>query len=207
MQMRLPVHVWAMLTRGREAVGSITFYSGPTERVRWREYDGERCWKSSSDGIPYAAISKNSVTLRIVWMRLNGRWHLELWEGCVDEEWSLSWTCEVGRRVHDMGEVSRRFTAVPSPGGCIPQEILLHMLQQFDRVCTATSFDTQAAHLALKGWPSRSLLAAVSGTCRAWFAICAPELYRWTHVRSARISELMEDLSKQGSHKIGRAHV
>ena len=44
------------------------------------------------------------------------------------------------------------------------------------------------------------MLAAASGTCRAWLAICAPKLYRRINVRSSRIDELVIDLSKPGSH-------
>ena len=40
----------------------------------------------------------------------------------------------------------------------------------------------------------------MSGTSRAWFKICAPELYRWIYTRSSSVRELIEDLSKPGSH-------
>ena len=41
----------------------------------------------------------------------------------------------------------------------------------------------------------------MSGTSRAWFKICAPELYRRILFRSPRtVRELIEDLSKPGSH-------
>ena len=49
------------------------------------------------------------------------------------------------------------------------------------------------------GSQGKRVLATASASCRPWFAICAPILYRKIFVRSSSISKLIEDLSMAGS--------
>ena len=76
------------------------------------------------------------------------------------------------------------------------------MLKEFDWVRPAVSLAAEVSHSTFQGWWwSRGVLAAASGTCRAWFAFCAPDLYRRVLVLPSRSAdELVEDLSKPGSH-------
>ena len=60
--------------------------------------------------------------------------------------------------------------------------------------------DALVSHSTFQYLGDRSVLAAASGTCRAWLAFCAPELYHWIFVPSSRVAECIADLSKPGSH-------
>lgn len=92
-----------------------------------------------------------------------------------------------------MGSVQQSAT-MHSLGGNVPQEVLRYMLEQFDWVCSVLSSAASASHCALQQRSVR-VLAAASGTCRAWFAICAPILYRRIRVTAYCGPSLVEVLS------------
>ena len=141
---------------------------------------------------------------RMVWVKRDGRWHGEwTWEAYErDEEWDIGLCLEVNinRRWREMGDVRPPEPALKLSSN-IPQEVLICMLKEFYWMRSAISLAAELSRSTFQDWGDRSVLAAASGTCRAWLAICAPELYRCICVRSSRrVDELIEDLSKPGSH-------
>ena len=91
MRMRLPVHVWGILTRGREAesvqieqVSDAEYQcEGIGFRERWREYDGEQCWpwRTKEDGDPTVREWTEFFVARMMWTRISGVWYGEwMWE-------------------------------------------------------------------------------------------------------------------------------
>ena len=140
-RMRLPLHVWATLSRGREAescefeqvVDDGRNADGVYVRARWREFDGERCWKRRRrDGSP-RLVWTEYVVQRMVWLKVDGRWHGEWsWEEYDRDE---EWVGETNDRWCDMDPLVvllHRF-------GDIPQEVLIHMMQALSWVCAFIS--------------------------------------------------------------------
>ena len=161
MRMRLPVHVWAMLSRGKEAEScegkravrwADRVNEGFSERKRWREFDGERHWKwQGVDGAPCARFWTVSVMRRMVWARRDGRWYGRwVWEEYMsDEDWAkegptTSAPLEYNYWWLNMGGVAHQIT-----GGHIPQEVLLHVLSlsHVDWVRTVFCFPLCYAYL------------------------------------------------------------
>lgn len=118
MRLRLPVHIWAMLSVGREAE-SVKLYS-PTTGIRmcqrWREHDGERhdSWRTPWDGEPSPRMWREEFWLRWRWTRTGG-----VWRG----EWA--W-----RNIWQTRRPSTSFVmTIPDNGAAIPQKILLLMIR------------------------------------------------------------------------------
>ena len=78
--MKLPVHVWAMLSHGREAE-SCNVSEWPEAhgfRMRWREYDGERGWTlPDRKGYTPDRFWQESLVQRIMWTKRDGQWYGE----------------------------------------------------------------------------------------------------------------------------------
>ena len=143
MRMRLPAHVWATLSCGLEAesceVEQFFWWRNRIEgvrvRQRWREYDGSYRLNQTNLDDAHRAWQEY-VMRRTVWIRRDGQWHGEVvWEAYNrEEECVMDTILEVNRRWRDMGDV-RQYPTVPSPGGNVPQEVLLCMLKEFNWVC------------------------------------------------------------------------
>ena len=148
MRMRLPVHVWAMLSRGSEAESCVLEQAAEDERrvrgvsvrERWREFDGERCWRwRHEDGSPRTQW-REWLMRRMVWVNVGSQWHGEwTWQEFDNEHWEGG----IIHRWRDMGREVQPGTA-PNNGGNIPQEILLWVVQSRDpRDWVSASVDLQ----------------------------------------------------------------
>lgn len=142
MQARSPVHVWAMLSRGREAEvveveqvgpsssGSIVKGVGRCER--WRECDGERDWERKGMGGPRQQWTAYLVQ-RMRWVRrdgvLQGEWEWEEYDR--DKEWDDS--LDPDRPRDERNTSLFRSSALV---GSVPQEVLLGMVRQLEIVST-----------------------------------------------------------------------
>lgn len=81
METRLPVHLWAVLSRGREAdsvkielvVTSLyhVIVNGVGRRERWRECDGERDWERRGEEGPRERCTVYFVQ-RMAWVKRGG---------------------------------------------------------------------------------------------------------------------------------------
>ena len=147
--MRLPVHFWAMLTCGYEVESCeilvphwksnmrATSMEGIGVRLRWRGFDGERCWRwRDQNGAPRALGYEEFFVRRMAWVRRDGRLYGE-WTWDVynrDKEWDSSAVFGVNRLWRRMGESRHQPATAPSPGGHVPQEVLRYMLLEFDWV-------------------------------------------------------------------------
>ena len=132
----MPVHVWAMLSRGREAESVETLQESMFEnlkglrfRERRREYDGERHWNGIGyDGDPEPCRWEEWWVRRMVWKKRDGVWRGEWkWEEYDREkEWAL-W---------DSG-ANPSLVATQVPWHDAPQEILLSMARYAEavRIC------------------------------------------------------------------------
>lgn len=122
MEMRLPVHLWAILSRGREAetaeVSRIAWRAegDASDRERWQEWDGEQHWKwRDEEGRPQARKRTVYVVQRMQWARIDGVWRGKWW----GEEYD---------RVDEREYWERRYVpliASSAPWGSVPQEVLL----------------------------------------------------------------------------------
>lgn len=86
LQMRMPVHVWAMLSQGREAesveIEQVVDRQGEKVkgvecriRCQWRERDGQLDWeRGDREGETQARQWKEWVVQRMVWVRKDGVW-------------------------------------------------------------------------------------------------------------------------------------
>ena len=145
MQMRMPVHVWAMLSRGKEAESIFIDQDvghkgrrveGVGFRERWREWDGERHWKwRDKEGVQRARQSAECVVRRMAWVKKDGVWRPRRWE------WE-----PYNRRKEWDNVLLRRYIATPfalseMPWAFTPQEILLRVVQYIKVVsyCVALS--------------------------------------------------------------------
>lgn len=154
--------------------------------------------ESAGGGEPQAQQWIQWYVLRMVWVRRDGVWRGKWWWEDYDRirEWAGSFTSFTDER--------RDGNIVPSatsnvPWGTVPQEVLLGVVRRIDPVSPCSLYlilrPTEPLH---QGQGSRNLFA-LSEVCRAWYAICAPDLPKTFHIRSPRIDELIGDLSKPGS--------
>ena len=133
MEMKLPVHIWAMLSHGREAESAIELVKsrGVTEkgigcRERWREHDGERHeeWRDG-DGELGARRWREWYAQQMVWEKKDGAWRPRGW---IWEEYD---------RDKDRDEMkSLGSRASDALWAVIPQEVLLLTLQRSVNVST-----------------------------------------------------------------------
>ena len=119
----MPVHVWAMLVRGREAesveILQSRFKNGLHFRERWREYDGEQRWKLGIfDKGPMPRRRKEWWVRRMVWEKRDGVWRGE-WEWREHERWK-EWA------LWHRGAYPS-LIATQAPWHDVPQEVLLNM--------------------------------------------------------------------------------
>lgn len=202
MQMRTPVHVWAMLSRGREAQAANVYWGDQSVKgvdccERWQEWDGEGHWKWRDRGsrCPEARQWTQWRVRRMVWVRRDGVWRGEWdWEEYDREN---EWFGRHRRR----DEKNRSLTASRTPWGAVPLEVLLGMVLVMKIVSTCLlSMSVLHTELFCQAEDYKGL-ATTSRVCRAWLKISAPALYRrlchW--IDSSRVKELVEDVSKPGS--------
>ena len=148
MRMRFPVHLWAMLSRGREAE-SLTIeqlvqrgeqVEGVYVCMRWREFDGECLWDWRDDDgetlIPKPLSWSEFFVRRIVWVSRGGRWYgvWTLEEYHREEEWT-----GYSHRWSSIGQDWNQNMAVPA-WGHLPQEVLLRMVERYGWVGAITSY-------------------------------------------------------------------
>ena len=182
--MKLPVHIWAMLSHGREAE-SCNVSEWPEAhgfRMRWREYDGERGWTlPDRKGYTPDRFWQESLVQRIMWTKRDGQWYGEWtnWEIYIPDGYD-GWRGRDNRWQRDRRRLLNN-------GGTIPQEILLLMVRQ---LYWGISWDSHS---------NLSELRDPALTCRAWLDICAPALYRMIHLHPHRLPELIAVLSKPRS--------
>ena len=147
MEMLLPAHLWAIVSCGREAesceIEQVVEDNGPVEGVyvleRWREHDGERCWRwTDMDGMPCARLWRAYFVRRMVWQEIDGRWYGEwTWRTYErDDEWDEDGPgLGIKRRWRDMGKLGDQSLTGMQAGGIMPQEVLICMLKDFDWGC------------------------------------------------------------------------
>ena len=133
MQMRFPVHIQAMLLRGREAesVEIVQVASGGTIvkglgcHERWQEYDGEQHWKWRDwNREPQARQWTAYFVQRMKWVRRDGAWHPGQWH------WD--------DLLQGLPDTRNRALIASSAAAwdSVLQEVLLCMIRQIDPVST-----------------------------------------------------------------------
>lgn len=139
MQMRLPKHVWAMISRGREAesveIQQAVLYDwtvkGVGVRDRWQEDDGGHYWDwGDEEETPQPRRWTEWYVRRMKWITRDSAWHGEwYWESYDrDNEWDIDWKQRRNMLNWSLSSTNAQWSSVP-------QEVLLGMVRGMVSPC------------------------------------------------------------------------